>query len=174
MNTYREKMRLFFIIILVFNFVASAAHADQLIRRFEDWLIMKTEGQNSSQSYCYMVSQPFRSKAFAQKKLRSPRFSILYLGKNEYTIQVDVDYDSLGSDTTITIDNFDRKLDMSIKEGISHTYSSTQDVAIINDLIRACGYFTVKSYDANSNSTVDYYSLKGFSKAIKKMSRICN
>ena len=55
----------------------------------------------------------------------------------------------------------------------AHTFSSVQDIAMVNDLIRAEGYFTVRSYDQNDNQALDYYSLKGFGKAIRLISGIC-
>jgi hypothetical protein len=49
------------------------------------------------------------------------------------------------------------------------TYSSIQDVAIINQLLKAQDMVKVRSVDEGGNVFLDYYSLDGFTDALKSL-----
>jgi hypothetical protein len=98
---------------------------------------------------------------------------VTYLGKDEYTVSTVSDDNIDNKNVVVTIDGVSRELKSDPNNYNSYTYSSVQDIALINDLIRASSYFTVRNYDKPDTYALDYYSLRGFGKAIRLMSNSC-
>lgn len=154
---------------------ATPVRADQFVKRVNDWLIMKTASQSEDDlQYCYVVGMPYRTKAYHGDKIRSPHFMVIYLAPDEYTIKVNVDYDiDVHHGVIVSINAVPRMLEKAFDSGVVYTYSSVQDIAMINDLMLAQDYFTVRSADKDNNQALDYYSLKGFGKAVRIMTKAC-
>jgi len=170
-----SKKIIFVLAMMLIVCGATQANADQFIKRVNDWLIMRIEYQDEdTPQYCYLVSMPFRTKVYHGDKIREPHFVVIYRAPNEYTIDVDLDFDiDPKRGVVVDIDSTPRMLEPTFDSEIVHTYSSVQDIAMINDLMLTDGYFTVRSYDKNNNQALDYYSLRGFGKALRLMTRSC-
>lgn len=170
-----SKKILFVLTMMMIVSGAAQASADQFLKRVNDWLIMRIDYiDEDTPRYCYMVSMPYRTKAHHANKVREPHFIVIYRAPNEYTIKVDMDFFiDAKRGVVVDIDSTPRLLEPAFDSEVVHTYSSVQDIAMINDLMLTDGYFTVRSFDKDNNQALDYYSLKGFGKALRLMTRSC-
>ncbi len=137
---------------------------------FGDWKLVtnKFEGSN----YCYAYTSPYRTKAFDEQR-ESPYLILATKEKNAVSIGVNSGFViDANQGITLRVNKEDHLLDAKLNKN-AWTYSSIQDIAIINDMIADANSIEVRSYNMEGKTAVDYYSLKGILHVMKHLQTNC-
>ncbi len=124
-----------------------------------DWKIVagKLEGKN----FCYAYTTPYRTKAYDGQNRTRPYIILANKGKNSVSLGVDSGFViDAKQGVTLSANGEIHLLDVKLNKN-AWTYTATQDVSIINDLVQSDGNVEIRSYDMDGKAAVDYYSLKG-------------
>lgn len=126
----------------------------------------------SGKKYCYAYTTPFRTKAFDANR-QNPYMIITYKGPEMYSIGLNSGYLlSSYKGFTVTTNDHTYLLDIKLITN-AWTYTSNQDVAIINDLLIDNEFAEVRSYDTSDKTAVDYYSTEGLLTVIQYFEKNC-
>jgi hypothetical protein len=141
-------------------------------KKFDDWTAVSSikDGNN----YCYAYVTPYRTKVFTGVR-DQPYLLIVNKGYKEFSIGVSPGfYLSKTKGFVIKTDSRAYLMDVRVYEN-AITFSSAEDVSIINGMIKDGRYVEVRSYSGDDNDKVDlaadYYSLKGFTRAMQFLSK---
>jgi hypothetical protein len=147
----------------------SSANASNEVEHFNGWTAVKDV--QSAVPYCYAYTTPYRTKVYDDIR-DNPYLLVTRKGKDEYSIGVSSGF-LLSKDKGFTLKTNSRTHLMNIKSGQNAiTFSSIQDMAILDDMIYDNRLVEVRSYTLiNSKVAIDYYSLKGFIPAMRFLAR---
>jgi hypothetical protein len=138
---------------------------------FGDWKLY--EGKDEGRKVCYAVSEPYRTRGFYGIKSKS-WISITFLGKDKFTVSGNTGFNTLpNSEWILKVDNNHPISLQVLPNGSIWSYSSKQDIQILNAMQSGLSNFTVRSYSTSNQTSLDYYSLKGVRKAISYMNQNC-
>lgn len=138
---------------------------------FGAWTIY--EGTKNGKKLCHAVAEPFKTRAFHGIR-NKPWVAINFMGLDRFTVSADSGFNiDISKGWIIAIDNGHSIALKVLPSGEIWSYSSTQDVQLINELMQGKNLFTVRSYNHEKQTALDYYSLKGLHKAIKYMNKYC-
>lgn len=158
-------------LLLVFSNVGEAAVRLYNNHTFGDWRLY--EGKDANTKVCYAVAEPYRTRAFHGIKSKS-WVAITFLGRNQFTVSGHTGFDTdTSAPWILDIDGNDPIALHVLPSGEIWSYSSAQDVQIINAMMQGDAYFTVRGYSSSKQTILDYYSLKGLHKIIKYMNKNC-
>jgi len=169
------KRNLILLSILCLSFLQSI-ESEAVVRlhnnhTFGDWHLY--EGKDNKTKVCYAIVEPYRTRAF--HGLRSkPWLAITFLGHNKFTVSGNSGFDvNSSTEWILDVDNISPISLHILPNGEVRSYSSIQDVQIINALMQGELHFTVRSYSTSKQTALDYYSLKGLQKIITYMNNHC-
>ena len=140
------------------------------INQFNSWVVFK--GSEKKNELCHVVAKPYFTKGLPELEDNSQRNAYIvfsYLGHNKFTLSINVGY-SINQDHQpyIIIDELQHLLRPSWRTKVAITYSSTQDVDIINYLVKSNSkILKVRSYDNSLDTALDYYYMEGLLDALK-------
>ena len=151
--------------ILIAN--ASGTYASKEIG---DWTVVRSIDPLDG-PYCYMFSSPYRTKAYADS--RDGAYLLIANKGMGLSIGAGSAFElSTTKGYILKVNQRSHLLNVSNADS-SNTYSAIQDKAILNDMIKDGSNFQIRSYSNNDQVAVDYYSLKGFTDALK-FTKACN
>lgn len=143
-----------------------------LIHRFGYWDIY-SEIDAQGKNICHIISIPVETKAY--DGLRNlPYFVVTYYDPNMYTVST---YSGFGLDKTkeFTVKANNKFFALKIaRDYFAYTYNSADDVRLVNNMMEnSSNALEVRSNGRDGGTSVDFYSLYGFSKAIKYVQKKC-
>lgn len=163
-----------FVLLLIVLSAGSNAAEDQQskVGQFASWVILK--GNSGGQTYCYAFSEPDHSWYSKALDTRSPYLLMVYKGYQQITFSSHLGFE-INKQTPIMleIDDSDILLDTTPPYS-AKTYSSTQDIQILNAIVEGDDYIKVKSFTKYGQYVADYYKVDGILKAINFMEKNCN
>jgi hypothetical protein len=163
--------RLLFTLLFLLSSLAIQANAAESIAKFSDWQIFKAEKDGTE--ICYAYTTPFRTKGYEGNR-PSAYLLVEKMGPKSFTIGVGIGFNiDHSKDITITTNNTSRMLDDDLTN-FGWTFSSNQDVHLINDMVVDGELLEVRSYGTDGQAALDYYSLIGFQKSLNYMNTNCN
>ena len=169
-SLYFILRRVIYSFILIY-FVANSVHAEQTLDgMYYDWSVFTLNDIGEEQK-CYVVSFPKKSIGNYKNK-REPYVLITkFKDKNveEISIYSGFEY-KIGSDIYISIDG--KQYTLFTKDDIAWAKNKEQDKEIITNLLN--GYsLKIRAESSKSEYVVDEYSLKGLTRAYKRMKELC-
>lgn len=130
------------------------------------WRFVKFAEVDGS-SYCYIYSEPQRSRATASD--HEGRYIVIVNNGGYATLGVASNFDLDASKGFIlSVNSRDHLLNITSSTQ-AQTFTSYQDADVINDLIKDQNFIKVRSYSADDKTALDYYSLEGFKNSLKKL-----
>lgn len=158
--------RLVFLIIML---VAPLAWAKDLTKNFGDWTYYAYGGKYGR--HCMIYTKAGRTKGEFNEERETPYLYITKRGHLEFTLGASPGYE-LDMTKAVILKVRDRAYALKVElPHYSWTFSSTQDVRLIDEMIKANRFITVHSYSTDGSVTLDYYSLKGFVHALKQLDK---
>ena len=157
------------ILLSILSILALVAKADSVAIRTGDWLLIKTDTD------CYAFTKSFRTLVDDTIYDNFSQLRIVNKGDNQYTFSV-LFNKSLSENTQakMLVGTNNYLLNYG-RTNSAWSYSSSQDVSLINELGSTSEEFIkVISYDANNNKAIDYFSIKGLVHALQLMDRNCS
>ncbi|MFI4983823.1 MAG: hypothetical protein ACHP6I_01345 [Rickettsiales bacterium] len=155
---------------LMLLLICSPAVAEEQMATFGDWKVLVPVF--SSSKSCYAYTTPFRTKALEGSR-DNPYMIITYRGPHMYSLGINAGFPLSGfKGFTLFANNRTHLLDVKIVTN-AWTYSSAQDVAIIDDLIRERDFAEVRSYDQKDKTALDYYSVRGLTTVLQYFDKNC-
>lgn len=131
-----------------------------------DWKFVQLTQDNHSK-YCYIYSEPERSRATAID--HEGRYIVIVNNGGYATLGVSSNFDlDERKGFVLSANNRDHLLNVTSLSQ-AQTFTSIQDVAVINDLIQDEDLIRVRSYSVDDKTALDYYSMNGFTNALKKL-----
>jgi hypothetical protein len=138
---------------------------------FGDWKMY--EGLEGNKKVCHAVIKPYRTRAFDGQRL-TPWVAITFLGRNQLTVSGSSGFPIDKKKGWVVEINKGEAINLKVVDDSEvWTYSSAQDVQLINALFKGERYFTVRSWSKNKQVTLDYFALKGLSSVVKYMNKHC-
>ena len=136
-----------------------------------DWKIVT--GKHDGENFCYAYTTPYRTKAYDGLNRSKPYIVFANKGKNSVSLGVDTGFViDANQGVTLSVNGEIHLLDVKLNKN-AWTYTATQDVSIIDDLIQSDGNVEVRSYDLDGKTAVDYYSLKGILHVLRDLKTNC-
>lgn len=142
----------------------------KLVETFQDWEVYHQIFNNNVQ--CHAISSPYKTKAFDGVR-EAPYLIVSFKGRNQYTISLSSGFFINKQSGVILQTNNRSYLLNSTFPRAAWTYSSSQDAAIINDIIKDGRSLSIRSYDLSDDIALDFYSLKGILEALQYMEKSC-
>jgi hypothetical protein len=144
---------------------------DNVTKMAGDWKVIK--GEKEGINFCYAYTVPFRTKAFDGDFRNHPYIILETKGASEVSLGVNSGFviDG-GKGYTIKVNDTVHLMNIKLSQN-AWTYSAPQDTRILNDMIEDGHFVEVSSYDNKDHIAVDYYSLKGFTQALKHLYTNC-
>ncbi|CAL7960599.1 conserved exported hypothetical protein [Alphaproteobacteria bacterium] len=141
------------------------------VKSFHQWNVF-VENVKNGKRICHITSTPLYTKAF--RGIRNiPYVVVSYIGPDMYTISAYAGF-VLDRKKKCTVSTNRRTYMLqSAREFFAYTYSSSEDVTIINNMIEDNKMLEVRSYDSVGGTALDYYSLSGFIPAMRYVREIC-
>lgn len=157
--------------VLVLLFFSKISYAEQTLDGiYYDWYVFTLTDLGEEQK-CYVVSFPKKSIG-NYKKAREPYILITRFkdkGIEEVSLYSGFEY-KLGSDIYLSIDG--KQYTMFTKDDIAWAKNKNQDKELITNLLN--GYLLkVRAESSKSEYVVDEYSLKGLTRAYRRMKELC-
>ena len=142
----------------------------KLVKTFQDWEVYHQISNSTTK--CYAFASPYRTKAFEGVR-EAPYLIISFKGKMQYSISLNPGFLIDKNNEIILKTNNRSYLLNSALPNYAWTYSSMQDKAIIEDMIKDGRSLSVRSYNVSDDTALDFYSLKGMTEALKYMEENC-
>jgi hypothetical protein len=163
----------FLLITLLFISTANAKEEPQSkLGQFSSWNILK--GTSGGQTYCYAFSEPYYSLYTTTMSTRSPYLLVVYHGHRQVTFTSHLGFEITDkSKILLEVNDIDILLD-STPPYSGKTYSSAQDIQLLNEIIESNKYVKVKSFTKFGEYVADYYKVDGILKTINFMEKNCN
>lgn len=158
--------RLSFLIIML---MAPMVWAKDFTKSFGDWTYHAYGGQYDR--HCLIYTESGRVRGEFDEERETPYLYIIKRGHREFTLGVSPGYE-LDDNKAIILKVRNRAY--ALKTGLPHygwTFSSTQDVGLIDEMLKANRFVTVHAYGESGSVALDYYSLKGFVHALKQLDK---
>ena len=157
--------------LILFLFLNKNLYAEQTLDGiYYDWYVFTLTDLGEEQK-CYVVSFPKKSIG-NYKKTREPYILITRFkdkGIEEVSLYSGFEY-KLGSDIYLSIDG--KQYTMFTKDDIAWAKNKNQDKELITNLLN--GYLLkVRAESSKSEYVVDEYSLKGLTRAYRRMKELC-
>ncbi len=157
--------------LILFLFLSKNLYAEQTLDGiYYDWYVFTLTDLGEEQK-CYVVSFPKKSIG-NYKKTREPYILITRFkdkGIEEVSLYSGFEY-KLGSDIYLSIDG--KQYTMFTKDDIAWAKNKNQDKELITNLLN--GYLLkVRAESSTSEYVVDEYSLKGLTRAYRRMKELC-
>ncbi len=157
--------------LILFLFLSKNLYAEQTLDGiYYDWYVFTLTDLGEEQK-CYVVSFPKKSIG-NYKKTREPYILITRFkdkGIEEVSLYSGFEY-KLGSDIYLSIDG--KQYTMFTKDDIAWAKNKNQDKELITNLLN--GYLLkVRAESSKSEYIVDEYSLKGLTRAYRRMKELC-
>lgn len=158
------KRLIFFTFFIAFCVNLSFANYEQ--SSIGDWNLVKYTDSKGSK-YCYIFSEPQRTRATLQE---SEGRHIVISNNNGYaTIGVSSNFElDTKKGFILTVNNKHHLLNITALSQ-AQTYTSYQDVSIINDLIMESDFFKIRSYSVDDKTALDYYSVRGLTTSLQQL-----
>lgn len=138
---------------------------------FGDWKLY--EGKDGVRKVCYAVAEPYRTRGFYGIKAKA-WIAITFLGKNQFTVSGNTGFNTLPDSEWVLKPDNNHPISLHVlPNGSIWSYSSAQDMQILNSIQGGISNFTIRSYSTSNQTSLDYYSLKGVRKAIGYMNENC-
>jgi len=164
-------MRKVFLCLIVICFLCHKSFAEpNLDGVYYDWSVFVLNDLGEEKK-CYIVSFP-KTSVGSYKEERKPYVMITRFQKKmleEVSIYSGFEY-KIGSNIYISIDG--RQYTMFTKDDIAWAKTKSQDKKIISDLINS-RMLKVKAESSRAEYVVDEYSLKGLTRAYRRMKELC-
>jgi invasion protein IalB len=155
-------------LILVAIFYASAASAQELQGKFQDWNVFKTE--RGDRVVCYLASTPIKRDGNYDKRGES-----FFLVTN---IENDADEISTSSgfiynkNSNVEVSFGSRKFYLFPHKAIAWANDKNDDIDVIKEMQKHDD-MTISGVAFDGKISTDTYSLVGFVQAYKKMKEVC-
>ncbi|GMO56145.1 MAG: hypothetical protein Ta2D_00540 [Rickettsiales bacterium] len=157
--------------IFLFFFVSFTLFAETLDGIYYDWSLFTLQ-KIGEEKKCYIASFPKKTTG-NYKNAREPYILVTRFQEKkveEVSIYAGFEY-KISSNVYISIDGV--QFQFKTKEDIAWTKTKEDDKNIIKTLLDA-KEIKVRAESSKLEYVVDEYSLKGFSRAYKKMKELCN
>lgn len=159
------------VLSLLFSVEAGATIKLHNHHNFGDWRLY--EGKEGNKKVCYAMVEPYRTRSFIGMR-EKPWVALTFFERNALTVSAHSGFNiDTKTELVLDIDNGSSISMHVLPTGQVYSYSSAQDVQIINALMQGESYFTIRSYGINQQTALDYYSLKGLHEIIKYMNKHC-
>jgi hypothetical protein len=142
----------------------------QHVKTIGDWEIFKKI--ENEKITCHAMTVPYRTKAYESVR-DVPSISFTYKGPRQYTLSVNTGF-AVDRQAGLILETNRRShiLDTNLLRSAS-TFSSIQDVAIINDMVKDGQSLSIRSYSTNDETALDFYSLKGLFESLNFLEKNC-
>ncbi len=158
------------LVILTLMFSLYGLEAAAASKTVGDWKIVTNKFEGSS--YCYAYTTPYRTKSFDEQR-ENPYLILVTKEKSAVSIGLNSGFViDAKQGITLSVNKEEHLLDAKLNKN-AWTYSSTQDVAIINDMLADAISVEVRSYNMEGKTAVDYYSLKGILHTVNYLQTNC-
>lgn len=163
---------LYFCVIL-FCTVSISPHVNAKTTQFQDWYYVDSQAKAGEK--CTIYSFASRTKGTVDDSKRDDAyFYVIKKGPRQYTIGVTPGFE-IADDSYVVMKIGRRSYDFNnANPDYAWTYSSAQDIYLIDELIKASGYFTMHLEDIDGKVALDYYSLNGFIKSMRALDKCAN
>jgi hypothetical protein len=154
---------------LTIALIAQAAEAKDFTKSFGNWTYYSYG--NKYARHCFIYTQPLRERGEFDQGRHIPYLYIKKRGAREFSLGVSPGYEqNIGKAAILKVNNRAYALTIVLPD-YSWTFSSTQDVNLIDEMLTASKFFTVYTHGADGSAALDYYSLKGFVHALKQLDK---
>ena len=173
MSVKQNTILIFLFIILLLISSAKAKEAPQSkLGQFSSWTILK--GQSGEHTYCYAFSEPYYSLYTTAISTRSPYLLVIYKGHRQVTFSSYLGFEITDkANILLEVNGSDILLDATPPYS-GKTYSSAQDIQLLNEIIESNRYIKIKSFTKFGEYVADYYKVNGILKTINFMEKNCN
>jgi hypothetical protein len=134
-------------------------------------VIYETQKSNAADA-CYAITPAFRSKGDLSPGRSLPYLIVVKKGNDEFSFGLNYINRISEQHISITVNNNTRPLYLQ-DQTHAWTYSSRQDIALLNDMLLDGSFVKVTAINDDSPQYSDYYSLRGLKLALDKMNKIC-
>ncbi len=160
--------RLIFLILL---FAAHFVQAKEITHHFNDWTFYAYGSEYDR--HCLIYSHSLRAKGEFDPDRETPYLYLVKRGNREFTLGVAPGYPLdvvKGVDFNVNYRSYGLQITL---PDYAWTFSSTQDVRLVDEMIKADRFVTVRSHGTDGSVALDYYSMSGFTRALKMLDK-CN
>lgn len=162
----------FFVILLLISSVNAKEVPQSKLGQFSSWTILK--GQSEGYTYCYAFSEPYYSLYTTSIKARSPYLLMVYKGHRQITFSSYLGFEVTDkANILLEVNDLGILLDTAPPYS-GKTYSSAQDIQLLNEIIESNKYIKIKSFTKFGEYVADYYKVDGIRKTINFMEKNCN
>lgn len=142
----------------------------KFIRAFNDWAVYKKI--EKYKTTCYALTPSYRSKSY--NGIRDlPFLAVAYKGSRQYSFTIQPGYE-INREYGMILKTNGKNFRLNVlRPGYGFTYSSVQDKTLINNILQDGRTLSIRSYDLQANTSLDFYSLRGFSAAMRFLERNC-
>lgn len=163
----------FLLIILLFISPTNAKEEPQSkLGQFSGWTLLK--GTSDGHTYCYAFSEPYYSLYTTTKNTPSPYLLVVYQGHRQITFTSRLGFE-ITDKSKVLLEVNDKDILLNATPPYSAmTYSSAQDVQLLNEIIESNKYVKVKGFTRLGEYVADYYKVDGLLKTINFMEKNCN
>jgi len=164
------KLKIFFLAFLFTCYLGSEVRAQTVDGIYYDWTVFEIDEPGKAKK-CYIASFP-KKQIGNHNKLREPYVLVTrYEGRKLEEISVYCGYEyKLNSKIYISIDG--KQFRLFTKQIIAWAETSKDDKTIIQNLLKS-KILKVRGESAMGSYSVDEYSLRGFTRAYKRMKDLC-
>ncbi|MCE2992483.1 MAG: hypothetical protein LW825_06185 [Candidatus Jidaibacter sp.] len=160
--------------IKTFTFVAVAFLAKVAMAsgaNFGDWSYYTHPNQH--ENLCIIYTNPIMSKGDIKDDRLTAYLYLIKKGHDQFSLGVFPGFmQDPNKEVVLKVNNRSYALKVEMPN-YSWSYSSAEDVSLINEMLMGGKFLTAHSYALDGGATLDYYSLKGFVPALKKLEK-CN
>ena len=161
------------LVYIVVSFYFTQANAQFFdLTEIKNWRIVGESDGNKK--ICHAIMTPYRKKQLIGN-VNDPKFIVSYKDHLSYSISFSVMSTLLDSQQSVKLFLNDREYILKVQNHGQNaiTYSSEQDVDIINDLISGPYTFKIKSETADGDVGIIYFASLGLQEAIQYMEKNC-
>jgi hypothetical protein len=158
--------RLTFLALLL---IPNISQAKEMTKQFGDWTFYAYGSEYDK--HCLIYSQPLRTRGEFTEERTTPYLYLTKRGDREFSLGVEPGY-PIDTDKGVNIIINYRPYGLQITlPNYAWTFSSTQDVRLVDEMLKAGKFITVRSHGIDNSVALDYYSMTGFTKALKLLDK---
>jgi hypothetical protein len=157
-----------FIYTIIFSLFVIPISSQAKTMQIDDWFYSDADSIKGER--CIIYSYSARTKGDMNTEEREdPYLYVIKKGEKQYTIGMYHGFE-IGEDAFVVMKIKNRSYDFhNANPDYAWTYSSAQDISLIDKLLQASDYVTIHSEDVESKVALDYYSLKGFIRSMRAL-----
>lgn len=159
-----------FIHTLIFSLFVMPISSNAKTEQIDDWFY--SDADSTKGETCTIYSYPTRTKGDMDTENRDdPYLYVIKKGEKQYSIGLYHGFE-VSEDAFVIMKIKNRSYDFhNANPDYSWTYSYAQDISLVDKLLQASDYITIRSEDAEAKVVLDYYSLKGFIRSMRALDK---